>query len=381
MQKVYKIGHEYKDILSVSRENDQFVSWFAYNGSGIGNSGGIRSGKYLKLNMDVPSYIVLITRGISHRSYNPWEDIIDYSTSSIFYWGDAKLSKNKHYSEFKGNKNLLKVFEHVLENNLTIVPPILHFSKTVSGIVKFNGLCVIASIEHTWFEDKGNPVKNYRYKLSILDVDEVKVEWLHNRVQCTDFEKLNKVAPKVWVDYIKGNTRKLDIWSKSIIKKVDQLPPEKSEATNLLVQLSELSPTQFEAVVVDLFRNLPVVNHKIVRTRPTADGGFDFYGQFSIPYPVNYQIGFIGEVKKFARNSAVQPKHISRLVARLSRGQYGIFVTTSYYTEQAQREVLEDGYPVKLFSGIDLIKFLHELRLVDQGKIKKDWLESVTKNI
>jgi len=33
-------------------------------------------------------------------------------------------------------------------------------------------------------------------------------------------------------------------------------------------------------------------------------------------------------------------------------------VTTSYFTIQAQREVFEDAYPVKLFSGIDLIRFL-----------------------
>lgn len=381
MDKIYKIGHEYKDILSVSKEDDEFVSWFSNNGSGIGNSGGIRSGKYLNLKINMPSYIVLITRSIAHRSYNPWEDIIDYSTGSIYYWGDAKSSKLKHYSEFKGNKNLLKIYEHVLENKLINVPPILHFSKTERGIVKFNGLCVITNLELTWFEDKGDPVKNYRCKLSILDTETVKIEWLHNRVKCTELKDLNKTAPKVWIDYIKGNVRKLDIWSKSIIKKIDQLPPEKSEEAHLLLQLNKLSPTQFEAVVVDLFRNLPHVNHKIVRTRPTADGGFDFYGQFSIPYPIKYEIGFIGEVKKFARENAVQPKHVSRLVARLNRGQYGIFVTTSYYTEQAQREVLEDGYPVKLFSGNDIVKFLHELRLVDQGEIKKEWLESVTENI
>ena len=30
---------------------------------------------------------------------------------------------------------------------------------------------------------------------------------------------------------------------------------------------------------------------------------------------------------------------VSRLVARLQRGEYGIFVTTSYYTKAAQEEV------------------------------------------
>lgn len=51
-------------------------------------------------------------------------------------------------------------------------------------------------------------------------------------------------------------------------------------------------------------------------------------------------------------------------IARLLRGEYGIFVTTSYYTRQAQDEVLEDAYPVKIFSGAGLVRFFRELRLV-----------------
>lgn len=379
--RVFKIGHNYKDILSVSREQDEFVSWFSFDSSGIGNSGGIRPAKYLNIDSELPCYIVLITRNTSHRWHNPWEDIIDYSTGSIFYWGDAKFNSDKNYSEFRGNKHLKKVFEHVLENDLSGVPPILHFSKVERGIVKFNGLCVFSNLELTWYEDKGNPVKNYRCELTILDIDEVEVKWLHDRVQCKAKKDLNDLAPKVWRDYLKGNTKKLDVWSVRVFDKENQLPTANSSDSKLLEELHNLSPTQFEAVVVDIFRKLPHVNHKITRTRPTADGGFDFYGQFTIPHPVKYEIEFLGEAKKFARNSPVQPKHVSRLVARLNRGQYGLFVTTSYYTKQTQKEILEDGYPVKLFSGIDLVNFLHELRLVDNGKIKSTWLKAVIKGI
>lgn len=381
MVRVFRLGHIYKDILSVSRDNDEFVSWFSLKGSGIGNSGGIRSAKYLHLKSEIPCYIVLVTRNISHRWYNPWEDIIDYSSGTIFYWGDAKSDKDKSYTDFRGNRNLQKVFDYVLENRLTEIPPVLHFSKIESGIVKFNGLCVLKNLELTWFQDKGNPVKNYRVELTILDCEKVDIEWLHSRVDCNNRKELHNNAPKVWLDYLKGNIRKLDVWSTSILEKHEQLPPEGSSEALLLNRLCQLHPTEFEAVVVELFRNLPLVNHKIVRTRPTADGGFDFYGQFSIPYPAKYEIEFLGEAKKFARDSAVQPKHVSRLVARLSRGQYGIFVTTSYYTKQAQREVLEDGYPVRLFSGNDLVNILQELRLVENGKLKGEWIESILKSM
>jgi len=368
-ERSFKLGHNYKDILSVSREQDEFVSWLALNGSGIGNAGGIRRAKFLKLKTDLPCYIVLITRNISHHWHNPWEDIIDYSTGAIFYWGDAKFDESKSFKDYRGNKILQRVFDLVLENRLTELPPILHFSKVASGLVKFNGLCVLKNLELTWFQDKKNPVKNYRADLTILDVEKVELEWLYDRVECTNWQSLQNKSPEVWKDYLKGNTRKLDVWSKSILDKNEQIPPKGSLEEFLLNRLHQLNPTEFEAVVVDLFRNLPQVNHKIVRTRRSADGGFDFYGQFSIPYPVKYEIEFLGEAKKFARDTAVQPKHVSRLVARLNRGQYGIFVTTSYYTRQTQREVLEDGYPVRLFSGNDLVNILHELRLVQNGEM------------
>jgi hypothetical protein len=68
---------------------------------------------------------------------------------------------------------------------------------------------------------------------------------------------------------------------------------------------------------------------------------------------------------------------VSRLVARLRRGEYGIFVTTSYYTRQAQEEVVEDSYPVKLFAAIDLIRFLRELKLLKGEHLKPEWLVAV----
>jgi restriction endonuclease Mrr len=68
---------------------------------------------------------------------------------------------------------------------------------------------------------------------------------------------------------------------------------------------------------------------------------------------------------------------VSRLVARLRRGEYGNFVTTSYYTRQTQEEVLEDAYPVKLFAGADLIRFLKELKLIVDDHIRQGWLTAV----
>jgi len=119
------------------------------------------------------------------------------------------------------------------------------------------------------------------------------------------------------------------------------------------------------------------ITHQISGTKKTGDGGFDFYGTFNLPRPINYKISFLGEVKRYGRDKAIDPKTLSRLVARLNRKEYGIFVTTSYFTPQAQKEVLSDAYPVHLISGQDLLNIMKDLNVIKQGKLDTDWLDAV----
>jgi restriction endonuclease Mrr len=155
------------------------------------------------------------------------------------------------------------------------------------------------------------------------------------------------------------------------------LPPAGSADAGILSQLGALSPTGFEAAVVSVLRELNEVRHDVTRTRPTADGGFDFAGRFTLPPPLQYEIDFLGEAKKFARANSVGPRYVSRLVARLGRGQYGLFVTTSYFTRQTQEEVLADGYPTRLLAGADVVRMMRELGIVRANAISKSWLGAV----
>ncbi|MBK9415431.1 MAG: hypothetical protein IPN61_18765 [Bacteroidetes bacterium] len=178
--KVFKVGHSYIDNIGNAKEKDEFVSILP----GMGNSGGIRPVRFHKYKSLLPSYIVLITSQINHRSDNPWDDIIDYVSGKIYYWGDAKFNKYKSYKEFQGNMVLLRTYETVLDADYKEVPPILHFSKAEKGKVVFNGLCVLNKLEMTWYEDDGKPIKNYRSELTILDEDEISVDWINSRPKC-----------------------------------------------------------------------------------------------------------------------------------------------------------------------------------------------------
>jgi len=155
------------------------------------------------------------------------------------------------------------------------------------------------------------------------------------------------------------------------------MPVPTSGDAGILGQLLSLDPYQFERVIVAAFEELTEITHHISGTKQTGDGGFDFFGTFRLPRPVGYEIRFRGEVKRYARTTPVDPKSVSRLVARLARGEYGIFVTTSFFSAQAQREVLADGYPVRLISGTDLIYILKHLRVASGGHIRPEWLATV----
>ena len=52
------------------------------------------------------------------------------------------------------------------------------------------------------------------------------------------------------------------------------------------------------------------------------------------------------------------PFNFHALAARLDRGEYGIYVTTSFFSKQAQEEVHELRYPLKLIHGKQLMKII-----------------------
>jgi hypothetical protein len=234
-------------------------------------------------------------------------------------------------------------------------------------------------MELTWFEDRGRPIRNYRYGLSILDNEFVSVNWLKSRATATSKKTLLDGAPVAWQDYIRGRTRRRQLWKANVRSTSLQLPKNGSADDKVLKHLVSLAPEQFEAVIVALFREMKTVEHAITQTRYVNDRGFDFFGTFTMPLPVGYEVPLRGEVKRWKQGVGVG--EVSRLVARLRRGEYGIFVTTSYYTRQAQEEVFEDAYPVKLFAGIDLVRFLRELKLLSDGAIKEEWLIAVLRDV
>jgi len=98
---------------------------------------------------------------------------------------------------------------------------------------------------------------------------------------------------------------------------------------------------------------------KIDVTRPWRDGGRDAVGEY-LPGPHSDPVAveFALEAKYHAPTNGVGVRETSRLISRLRHRQFGILVTTSYLDAQAYREIREDGHPVVVLAGRDLIERL-----------------------
>lgn len=335
-ERVWRVGYEYRD--RVGHADDEFVSWLQTAAGSIPNGGGIRCRDRQhdpdidpETGRKIPAFVILITSEKAKEYHNPWDDLVDNISGNIHYWGDAKhASRGRLYDQFPGNARLEAINNMRLAGSLEKMPPVLHFSRKRTGYVTFNGLCALSDLRHSWFEDKGRPVKNLRALLSILDTETVPLEWLRERVTAASTKEADaKLAPKVWMEARKGKIRRRHVWAAKIRSKTNQLPAPGSVDERILDEVRSLTPNAFEAFVVALVDKIPEIvpglEHLVTRTRRTGDHGLDFFGMFRLPHPIAYQIDFVGEAKR--HSSAITPDQVSRLVARLGRGQYGLYFT------------------------------------------------------
>lgn len=65
-------------------------------------------------------------------------------------------------------------------------------------------------------------------------------------------------------------------------------------------------------------------------------------------------------------------KDTARLISRIKDRQFGIMLTTSYVARQAFDEILEDGQPIVILSGKNIVEYIiNELELYDVESLLK----------
>ena len=116
---------------------------------------------------------------------------------------------------------------------------------------------------------------------------------------------------------------------------------------------------------------------RIDLTRPWRDGGRDGLGKYRIgPSATFIDVEFALEAKcktPSARTSS-GVSDTARLIARLRHRQFGVFVTTSCLNRQAYQEIVDDGHPVLVIAGADIIEILYRSNVNTEEKIVS-WLQ------
>ena len=84
---------------------------------------------------------------------------------------------------------------------------------------------------------------------------------------------------------------------------------------------------------------------------------------------------FALEAKCWAPDKGCGVKATSRLISRLKHRQFGVFVTTSYVSQQAYSEIVEDRHPILIISARDIVEVLRKNGLSSSEKVES-WLNS-----
>lgn len=352
----------------------------------VGNQGGFRfAGEVSK-----PKILVLYTSG-----YHPdWPDFLDVETGVFTYYGDQREpGKRLLDTKRRGNLILEGLFGMIHDDSVDreLTPLILLFEKRETlkskRSVQFKGLMVPGTVDRNYHEDlvaiwssaDGERFQNYRARFTVLDVPKVSRRWLKSVI--TETEEINH-APDALRKWRKnGKLLPLKATRTISIRSMEAQMPSKGLDQKILEQVFEHfrnDDRAFEYFAADLYAMAEPKAIIDEVTRGRVDGGRDAIGKLQLglqsdPVYVEFALeakcynpGFNNE-----NRTAVHVKELSRLISRLLHRQFGVLVTTSVVGRQAYKEIKDDGHPIVLICGGDIVRVLRNNGFGDEKNLKE----------
>jgi hypothetical protein len=326
----------------------------------VGNQGGFRPvGSATK---NTVKLAVLYTTGAEPD----WPDALDPYTGTFTYYGDNR-KPGQALDGTKGNRLLTSAFGWAHGNAATRakVPPFLLFDKPGTGRdVRFRGLLAPGSdrlsgeedLVAVWRTTAGVRFQNYQARFTVLDSPLVSHAWIG---QLIAGEPLGIHCPPAWRAWVELGTYTTLLAPPTVIVRTrdEQQPPLGDKPLlDLVYQHFKDRPHDFEQFAADLWRMSESNVDRIDVTRPWRDGGRDAIGEYLLgPHSDPVAVEFALEAKCYAPTHGVGVRETSRLISRLRHRQFGVLVTTSHLDTQAYREIREDGHPIVVLAGRDVI--------------------------
>jgi hypothetical protein len=167
------------------------------------------------------------------------------------------------------------------------------------------------------------------------------------------------------------------------IKPSDQLPTPGSVEDLILDKVIDFYRDRrgrFEALAARIMQaRLESSGHFVPGwlTRSSGDGGFDMVARLDVGSGLHaVPVVVLGQAKCTERRGA-SAQQLARLVARLRRGWIGAFVTTGFFTPDAQAELRSDEYPVLLIAGRQVAQTVYRLAVEQASGSVDDLLVAI----
>lgn len=363
---------------------------------GVKNQGGFR----YRGDTSCPRLVMLFTSG--EDVY--WRDEMDSSLGVFLYYGDNKTpGRDIHKTNLHGNEILRHIFTLACSDDVNErkkIPPILVFKKHVGRDVKFLGLAVPGIkgkptkdwLTAVWGQNRnGDRFQNYKAFFTILDTSKgcksipndsrINLAWLNDIENGNAFE--SEYAPIEWKNYINGNKYNalFSTMEKYVKSKDEQLPETGTIQRKMLSVIHEYFIEKdrgysFEIFAADLIQYMDESVVEVSVTNPYKDGGFDALGRYKVFKNIenSVYVDFYLQAKCYSANNGLTTKDTSRLISRIKNRQFGILFTTSYVANQAYKEIIEDGHPIAIINGKNIVDYLfNEMEIYDIDSLKK-WL-------
>lgn len=334
----------------------------------------------------------------------PWQDFFDPDNGHIRYYGDNK-KPGIDPATAPGNRVLLHAFtvHSALEaDKRNSAVPIVFFERVSragkqKGFVKFQGYGVIERVELVTQYDRQHDrsFPNYAFDFAVFSLttehEVFSWQWITQRRQAdTQLGKTFGYAPHAWKTWLKEGTGSLNkcrrkVSKLSVAKTIEQVPTARSvEAKTLkfIYDYYENRKSRFEALAATVAQRVLSASGGNYRfgwiTQSGFDSGIDFVARLDLGSGFSkVKVVVLGQAKCEKLNTPTNGVHLARTVARLRRGWIGVYVTTSYFSEASQREVVEDQYPLLLIHGLRLAQEVDLLASTEGFKTLRSYLDHI----
>lgn len=308
----------------------------------------------------------------------PWQDFFDTDNGHIHYFGDNK-SPVMDPSGSPGNKALLEAYRlHSAfeKEKRKYAVPLIFFRRVPKagrrkGFVRFEGFGIVERVELVTQYDraKDRTFTNYAFDFLVMSLaqenERFDWEWITiRRNHACSQEHLFDLAPASWKIWVRSGQSAFGRCRRSVSKLMTFTAEEQravpgSRAAKALEEIYDYyrnRKSRFEALAALVAEHTLSGTGGSYRvgwiTPPSSDGGADFIGRLEVGSGfASTQLVVLGQAKCEKPDKPTGGNHIARTVARLKRGWIGVYVTTSYFSEPVQREVIEDQYPIVLING------------------------------